>query len=216
MKERSPRSWRFLLALGVLALAMSPGCSRDDLADLEHRARANLAAGRLEDAEANLARLARIRPLTVSERLLRAQVAQDKGRIDLALAMLDEHPEPRQGLDAALLAARRGSLEMQRSRFRAAEAQLTRALTLDPRRAEARRRLIDLYALQGRSADMAMQVRELGKVGPLDFPYLYAWTLGRREGLDPAERAELLERAVGADPEDRASRLALAECLRRL
>ena len=124
-----------------------------------------MAAGRLEDAEANLARLARIRPLTVSERLLRAQVAQDQGRIDLALTMLDEPPEPKQGLDAALLAARRGSLEMERSRFRAAEAQLTRALTLDPRRAEARRRLIDLYALQGRSADIATQVPELGQGG---------------------------------------------------
>jgi tetratricopeptide (TPR) repeat protein len=216
MNEWRPQRWRSLLAFGVLAVSIGPGCGRDDPADLEYRAQANLAAGRLDDAEANLKRLARIRPLTVSECLLRAQVAHEQGRIDLALAMLDDSSEPKQDLDAALLAARRGSLEMERSRFRAAEAQLTRALTLDPRRAEARRRLIDLYALQGRSADIAAHVRELARAGTLDFPYLYAWTLGRREGLDPAERAELLERAVQADQEDRISRLALAECLRRL
>jgi tetratricopeptide (TPR) repeat protein len=200
----------------VLVAAVSPGCGRDNPADLEYRAQANVAAGRLDDAEANLARLARIRPLTVSERLLRAQVARDQGRIDLALAVLNEPPEPKQGLDAALLAARCGSLEMQRGRFRAAESQLTRALTFDPGRAEARRGLIDLYALQGRPAEIATQVRELARAGTLDFFYLYVWTLGRREGLDPAERAELLERAVQADPQDRISRVALAECLRRL
>ena len=189
MSKWQPGRWRWLLVPALLGGTMSPGCGRDNPADLEYRAQANLAAGRLEDAEANLARLARLRPLTVSERLLRAQVAHDQGHIALALTMLAEAPEPRQGRDAALLAARRGSLEMERSRFRAAEAQLTRALTLDPHRAEARRRLIDLFALQGRPADIAVQVRELGKSGPLDFPYLYAWTLGRREGLDPAERA---------------------------
>ena len=63
-------------------------------------------------------------------------------------------------------------------------------LALDPRRVEARRRLIDLDALQGRSADIAAQVRELGKAGLLDFPYLYAWTLGLRAGSRPG-RARL-------------------------
>jgi tetratricopeptide (TPR) repeat protein len=216
MNGRGWGYWRFLPALGLLAVAMSPGCSREDPADLEYRARVNVAGGRLEDAEVNLARLARIRPLTVPERLLRAQVARDRGRLDEALAVLEGPREPKQGFDAALLTARRGMLEMERRRFRAAEAQLNRALALDPGRAEARRQLIDLYALQGRSAEIATQARALAKAGTLDFFYLYVWTLGQREGLDPAERAEVLERAVEADPDDRVSRLALAECLRRL
>jgi tetratricopeptide (TPR) repeat protein len=107
-------------------------------------------------------------------------------------------------------------LELERRRFRAAEAQLNRALALDPTRAEARRKLIDLYALQGRAADIAAQARAMAEAGTLEFLYLYAWTLGRREGLAPAERAQWLEGAVANDPEDRTSRLALAECLRGL
>jgi tetratricopeptide (TPR) repeat protein len=195
---------------------VNPGCGRDDPADLEYRAQADITAGRLEDAEAHLARLARVRPLTVRERLLRARAARDRGRIDEALAALDGPREPQHRPDAALLAARRGSLELDRHRFRAAEAQLNRALTLDPGCAEARRTLIDLYALQGRPAEIAAQAHALAGDGTLDFFYLYVWTLGRREGLDPAERAEWLEGAVAADPDDRESRVALAECLRRL
>jgi tetratricopeptide (TPR) repeat protein len=208
---------RLLVAAGMLAAAAaSPGCTREDPADLEYRAQVNAAGGRLEDAEANLARLARSRPLTVPTRLLRAQVARDRGRLDEALAALDGPREPKRGYEAALLAARRGMLEMERRRFRAAEAQLTRAPDLDPNQAEPRRKLIDLYALQGRPADIATQARALAEAGTLDFFTLYAWTLGQREGLDPAERAGWLEGALANDPEDRTSRLALADCLRGL
>ena len=64
---------------------------------------------------------------------------------------------PTKGPDAALIASGRGQLEMDRYRFRDAEVELKRALTLDPRRVEARRRLIMLYAQQGRSAEIAGQ-----------------------------------------------------------
>jgi tetratricopeptide (TPR) repeat protein len=216
------RQWirRAIAAVGLLALTVltSPGCNRDDPAGLEYAARANFAAGRLEEAEDRLGRLARLRPLTVPERVLRAQVAHDRGRLDEAIAALDEPraSEPRRGPDAALLSAWRGWLEMQRHRFRAAEGHLRRALELDPGRAQARRQLIDLLAYQGRAAEIAAQARALARSGTLDFAYLYVWTLGQREGLDPAEEAKLLEDASQADPADYPSRLALADCLRRL
>jgi tetratricopeptide (TPR) repeat protein len=57
---------------------------------------------------------------------------------------------------------------------------------------------------------------QLARSTVMDFGYLYTWTLGQREGLDPAEQGQLLEDAVQSDPDDRASRLALAECLRKL
>ena len=49
-----------------------------------------------------------------------------------------------------------------------------------------------------------------------DFLDLFFCTLGRHQPVDRAEQAQALERAIQADPGDRASRLALAECLRRL
>ena len=208
------------MAIGLLVLTVltGPGCRRDDPGELESAARANFATGRLQEAEDRLAQLARFRPLTVPERVLRAQIAHDQGRLDEAIAALDDprEAEPQRGPDAALLDAWRGWLEMQRHRFRAAEAHLKRALALEPGRVQARRQLIDLLALQGRSADLAEHAKAPARSGPMDFSYLYVWTLGRREGLDPAEQTELLEDAVQADPDDLASRLALAESLRKL
>jgi tetratricopeptide (TPR) repeat protein len=170
----------------------------------------------LEDAEDRLARLARLRPLSVSERVLRAQVARDRGRLDEAILALDDPTgrEPRNGTEEALISAWRGWLEMQRHHLRAAELHLKHALDLQPTRGQARRQLIDLYALQGRFAEVTEHSKQLARSGAMDFTYLYIWTL--REALDPAERAKSLEEAIKADPADRTSRLALSECLRRV
>jgi tetratricopeptide (TPR) repeat protein len=195
---------------------MGPGCGRENPDDLSYRARVDFAAGQLAKTEADFARLARIRPLTVSERLLRSQVASDRGRIDEALTVLADPSGPTKGPDAALIASGRGQLEMDRYHFRAAEAELKRALALDASRVEARRRLIMMYAQQGRSAEIAAQTPALVSMPTLDFQDLFFSTLARHQPIDRAEQAEALERAVQADPGDRASQLALAECLRRL
>ena len=216
MSQRRGASGWSLPALGLLAVAAGPGCRREDPAELSYRARTDFARGRLADAEADFTRLARVRRLTVPERLLRAEVARQRGRLDEAAAVLEDPQNPKKGPEAAQLAARRGELEMERRRLRAAEAALTRALDLDPGLVDARRRLIWLYAQQGRSAEIAAQARALARSTPLSFFDLSVWTLAHRESLDQAERAELLGRAVERDAGDRASRLALAECLRRL
>jgi len=212
---RQGQPW-FVPALGLVVAAVSPGCGRDDPADLWYRAQVDHATGRLAEAETDLARLARVRRLTVPERLLRSQVARDRGRIDDALASLADPWAPTKGPEAALIAARRGELELERHRFRAAEAELNRALALDPGRVDARRRLIMLYAQQGRSAEIAARAAALARSERLEFLDLLVWTLARREPLDRAELAEVLGQAVQADPGDRASRLALGNCLRRL
>jgi tetratricopeptide (TPR) repeat protein len=195
---------------------MSSGCGREDPDDLSYRARLDFAAGRLAQTEADFARLARIRPLSAPELLLRSQVASDRGRIDEALSVLADPQGPTRGPDAALIACRRGQLELQRYRFRAAEVGLKRALTLDPGLAEARRCLILLYAQQGRSAEIATLSPALIAMRTPDFLDLFFATINRPQPTGRAEQAEDLERAVQADPDDRASRLALAECLRRL
>jgi tetratricopeptide (TPR) repeat protein len=216
MSGRGHRHLWCLPALVLFAAMAGSGCRRDDPEDLWYRAKAAYFNGRLAEAEADLARLARVRGPTAAERLLRAEVLRAQGRIGEALAALDDPGGPKRGPEAARLASSRGELEMQRSRFRVAEAELSRAVALDPSRVEARRQLIDLYALQGRPAEIATQARALARSGSLDFSELSVWTLGRREPLDPAQLAMVLGRAVHADPGDRTSRLALAECQRRL
>lgn len=209
---------RFLVlavALGVLAVG---GCGRDDPARLLARARADWQAKRLDQAADDLDRLARLRPLDLRERLFRAQVERDRGRPDRAVVALGDVAPGMSPSDAGLLLASRGTLELVRYRFRDAETVLLQALEVDPGRAEARRELANLYGNQGRTAEMRSQYAGLARagLGPRDFAEAYLWTIGRREDAGPAELADVLRRAVTADPADHESRLALADTLRHL
>jgi tetratricopeptide (TPR) repeat protein len=215
MIERRRGNHVVLLAIALLAAACS-GCSREDPRDLSYRAQTEFDAGRPAEAEAALTKLEGIRKLTVAERLLRSRLASDRGRIDEAMAVLENPRPPTKGPDAALIASRRGELELERRRFRAAEAELKRALILNPRDLDARRHLIWLYMQQGRSTEIAAESRAMARSSSLEFLDLVVWTLARHEPLDQAELALVLARAVENDPDDRASRLALAESYRRL
>ena len=108
---------------------------RQDPERLLQQARADWSSGRLDEAEAALAALARNRPASAGERLLRAQVAKQRGRIDLAVAALEGVPDS--DPEAAVIWQARGLLEFDRDRARPAEAALLHALTLDPKLAEA-------------------------------------------------------------------------------
>jgi tetratricopeptide (TPR) repeat protein len=134
----------------------------------------------------------------------------------LVLGLLAAGCAPAKGPGAALSAARRGELEMERGHFRAAEAELKRAIVLDPRSVDARRRLIWLFAQQGRSAEVAAESRAMAGVASLGFLDLVMWTLARHPPLDLEDLAGVLGQVVKEDPGDRMSRLALAETLRRL
>jgi tetratricopeptide (TPR) repeat protein len=203
-------------ALAWLLAAVGSGCRREGPDDLWYRATVDFDAGRLAEAEADFVQLARIRRLTVAERVVRSHVASDRGRIDEALAVLADPSGPTKGPLAAVIATRRGELELERYQFRAAEVELIHALALDPKSIDARRRLIRLYTEQGRSTDIAARVSSLVSSATLDFLDLFYITLARHQPVDRAEQAEVLARAVQTDPGDRTSRLALAECLRRL
>jgi tetratricopeptide (TPR) repeat protein len=215
MNERRKGCRVVLVAIALLATACN-GCSRDDPRDLSYRAQSEFEAGRPAEAEAALVKLEGIRKLTVEERLLRSRLASDRGRIDLAMDVLENPRPPTKGRDAALIASRRGELELERRRFRAAEAELKRALILNPHDLDARRHLIWLYMQQGRSAEIAAESRAMARSSSLEFLDLVVWTLARHEPVDQADVARVLGEAVENDPGDRASRLALAESLRRL
>jgi tetratricopeptide (TPR) repeat protein len=177
-------------------------------------ARAEWSAGRLDRAADLLDRLGRLRPLSTLDRLLAAQVDRQRGRPEAGLETL--RPVPDDDPLAAEVAIARGLLEVDRAHFRAAERQFLRAVGLDPRRVEPRRELINLYALQGRRKDLDAQFRVLSAVDDLTFDDGSLWCLGRRLDQAPDEAAAALRKAAAADPEDRNSRLALADILRRL
>jgi tetratricopeptide (TPR) repeat protein len=187
---------------------------RDDPGRLWEQAQAAWSSGRLDQAEAVLARLATKRPATVVERLLRAQVARERGRFDQALAVLDGVPDSDPG--AALIWRTRGMLEFERDRTRPAESALLRALALNADLTEARRDLVNVYTVESRGRELSAQFRALAAKSALSFDDLYLWCLGRRPDIGPAEIAAKLERMLRNDPDDRVIRLALAENLRRL
>jgi tetratricopeptide (TPR) repeat protein len=141
-------------------------------------------------------------------------VARERGRLDRALVALEGVPDTVPGAD--LIWRTRGMLEFERDRARPAETALLRALALNPRLTEARRDLVSLYTLQARRRELSAQFRALEERGALSFDDLYLWCLGRRLDVGPAELAAKLERMAQADPDDRRTRLALAENLRRL
>ena len=171
--------------------------------------------GHLDPAEEMLAYLSRTKHrVTLAERLLRAQIAKERGRLDDAIAALDGVTES--DPDIATICQARGLLEFARDRAGPAEAALLEAVARNGTLSEARRGLVDLYAIEGRRDDLSAQFRALAKTGVLTFDDLYLWCLGRRQGLGPAEFASKLESMLANDPGDRNLRLALAENQRRL
>jgi tetratricopeptide (TPR) repeat protein len=101
-------------------------------------------------------------------------------------------------------------------RVRAAEAALKAALALEPRLTPARIELIRIYARQQRLGELDAQFAALAEHESLDFAYLSFWGMTRNLRWEPESDIAALRQSVDADPDDRASRLALAEGLRRL
>jgi len=221
MKRPRARVWLaaalvVLAGLGVLRLARHPlKTPQRDPEELLRSAKAHWSNGQLDEADAELNELSRsTRPASVAQRLLRAQVAKERGKLDEALAALQGVPDS--DPEAALIWRSRGSLEFERNRAQAAETALLHALALSPDMPEARRGLVDLYSIQGRKADLSAQFKALARSGTLSFDDLYLWCLGRRHDVGPADLAAKLDAMLQNDPGDRTTRLALAENHRRL
>ncbi|HWE36976.1 MAG TPA: tetratricopeptide repeat protein [Isosphaeraceae bacterium] len=202
-----------LVAIGVGAAGLAWAFRPADPARLLAEAEASYRAGRNDEAEATLARLDRRGAIGPEAAWLRAHVATARRRPGEALAALDHIP------DGHPLAARawllRGQSERDLGRARRAEEALRHALRLDPTLVQARRELIFIDGLQLRRRDMLDQFRALADLIPLGPGDVLSWCLTRGDVWDPAEVQGRLETFVKNDPEDRRSRLALAECLRQ-
>jgi len=171
-------------------------------------------AGRYERAEAGLARLARLRAPTPLDWLLRAQIAMLRGRDREAIDDLAKVPDGHHmGPQARLLA---GQVELRSKRARFAERWLLEATRLDPSLVQAHRELVYIYGMQLRRPELRQQFRILSGLTALTFENVWHWCLTRNSSWEPTEIVEEIGQWVEADPDDRWSRLALADSFRHL
>ncbi len=222
-RRRSRPGVRIALATAVVAvlIAVAAGVwtyarlDRESLETLRARARDAIAAGRFDAAGALLERIER-RATTraASDILLRAQYLVARGRPDdaIALARTIDDADPL-AAQARLL---EGRVELRRDRVRFAERALLKAAALDPKLVPPRRELIVIYGMRTQRREVEEQFAALSRIDTLSFDNVLHWSLLHGVVWDPAEVEPDLARYVAADPDDRVSRLALADCLRQL
>ena len=199
-----------MLALALLALA----AAKPDPDRLWLSVQEDLKAGRLDRARAGMDRLLRLRPATDEHYLVLARLAMARGRDAEALEPLghigDGSPM------GAWARTCEGKIALRNRRARKAEDALLRAVQLAHDDPAPRRELVLLYCLQRRRRELSEQFAALSRLTPLDFDQMLLWSSSLAASWDPSEAAPILEGFVGADPDDRLSRLTLAEAYRRL
>jgi predicted Zn-dependent protease len=197
----------------VLALAVRWTLERNP-DRLFARADAAFKAGRYDEADAALHRLGRVRPPSGVDRLLRAEVAAALDRTEDALAEFaaipDDHPL------APVARLRTGQVQIRCGMTRPAEAAFLASLRLLPRAVQPRKELVFIYNIQHRQAELDAVLTALLDLDGLDYQYVLHWTKTRNVVWNPRGDLPSLEKFAAADPDDRWSRLALVEALRRL
>jgi tetratricopeptide (TPR) repeat protein len=196
---------------GVVSVASRTG---SDPERLRAQARSAVATKEYAVAQAALDRLATLQPPAPADWLLRARLAIGLNRPSEALEALEHVPDAGpQGVQARRWEA---YVAFYQHRARVAEAAILRLLKLDPAQVKPRRDLLEIYARQGRRAELDAQYRALADHATLDFNDLYHWGHAGALDREPELTAQVLEQDLRADPADRFSRLALAETLRRM
>jgi tetratricopeptide (TPR) repeat protein len=203
-----------------MILAISPGLwyfgfrKAEDPDAIWQSGEAHLKADRIDLAEAAANRLSQLREPTPLDCLLRAQIDIAQGRDEEAVAGLmrvpDEHPMVAQ---AQLLA---GQIELRRHRARFAEQYLRKAIQLDPKLVQAHRELIYILGYQLRRPELNAEFLALSQLTELTFDNVFHWCLMRTAQWEPSTALKELLLFIQADPEDRWSRLAIADDYRRM
>ena len=209
------RPWP-LAVMAALTLALILGRAawvRSEPDRLYQRAQAQARAGQYDLAAATLGRLDRTPSPTPNLRLLRAQVAGALGSTEAAVTELRAIPD--EDSLAPLARLSEGQLKAHRGRLRAAEAAFRATLKLTPQCTQARRELVYIYSVQLRLPELDEQLDALSEQGQLDLQHLLHWGMVRHTEWAGEHDMVGLKRYLAADPDDRYSRLALAEAQRQ-
>lgn len=201
-------------AIGLAAAYYFVSRPKRDPEKLWAEAQAELKAGREAKASALVAEIGGLRQPTPLDEMLKGQIAIAGGRVDEAIAHLEKVPDSHfMGSQARLLA---GQLELRRKRPRLAEGFFLKALELDPSLVQARRELVYIYGILLRREALREQFRALSEISVLTFKDVFVWCLTRSTIWEPIKNTAPLKEYLDQDPDDRWSRLALAENLRQL
>lgn len=177
-------------------------------------AEAEFLNGHYDRAQTALDQIARLRKPTPYDWILKSQMAMVRGQNDEALAALAKVPDDhKMGAQARLLA---GQLEIRRNRARKADELFHQAIKISPSLVQAHRELIYMYGVLLRRDALSAEFQALSKLAPMTFDNVFHWCLTRNTVWEPSENTPLLQSFVDNDPDDRWSRLALAENLRQI
>jgi tetratricopeptide (TPR) repeat protein len=216
LDKRTPRQIWFgglifaLAALAGGAILLTGWLDFSDPDGIWAHGEASVRSGRFDLAQRAIERLSRRRAPTALDWLLRAQVATGLGDDDGALEALS-HVEDHDAMagQARLLA---GRIERRHHRLRRAEASLRAALEREPGLIEAHKELVYIFGIGLRKRELDAEFKALSRLTPLTHHDLFTWGLTHFTDWDPGIATEL-EAALDIDPDDRHSRLALANLL---
>ncbi len=142
--------------------------------------------------------------------MLEAQLAIAEHQPEQAFAALSRIPDDHGiAAQAHLLAAR---LWREQRCVRKAEAELRRALVLQPDLLQAHKELVYILGLQARRKEVDAEFRALARLTSLTHHDLFTWALTHFTHWSP-DIVDDLDGFIEADPDDRHSRLALVELL---
>ncbi len=217
---RTARGRRYWIAAVIVILALGPGLwyfhfrAAEEPAALWQAGEANLKAGRIDLAEAAVTRLSRLRVPTPLDRMLRGQLDIAEDRTDEAVAELMQVPDAHPMAAQARLMA--GQIELRRHRARFAEHYFRKALQLDSTLVTAHRELIYILGHHLRRPELNAEFLALSRLTELTFDNVFHWCLMRTAIWEPSTALTELSLFVQNDPEDRWSRLAMADNYRRM
>lgn len=209
-----PRRRRLRILIGVLVVAAAAlGISRwlfprQDVEQLFRQAVAAAEQGENARAASILDKVLVREPDHYEARLYRGQVARDLGNRDEALRNWQAVPDspPKFGAVARYL---EGTATLEADRAVEAEMLLRRAAELNPNYLQPRERLLELYVVQMRGADIRDQLDALRFLRPWKLEELVLYSVAGQRLQDTDDAIKRMERFVKADRGDVFSATAL-------